>query len=299
LHEIENPVTGNTFAASEPALDYIVVKIPRWPFDKFTDADRRLGTQMKATGEVMATARSFEGALLKAVRSLPFFPGKLQCIVLLEQKVREEALTPTLLRTAKESGLTDRRIAQLAGTNQAAVRQLRRSWGITPTYKMVDTCAAEFETTTPYYYSAYERENEVPPSSADRVVVLGSGPIRIGQGIEFDYCSVNENPMGVIAHLKLVEPLANLGIPYPRGSTITSNDQATLVGSRLGFPVLVRPSYVLGGRAMRVVHNQEELRTYPGAGDEIDGRGHGIGTYTRGGTLPGDGGRGSAVSQVG
>jgi len=172
LHEIENPVTGNTFAASEPALDYIVVKIPRWPFDKFTDADRRLGTQMKATGEVMATARSFEGALLKAVRSLPFFPGKLQCIVLLEQKVREEALT----------------------TNQAAVRQLRRSWGITPTYKMVDTCAAEFETTTPYYYSAYERENEVPPSSADRVVVLGSGPIRIGQGIEFDYCSVNENP---------------------------------------------------------------------------------------------------------
>src|SRR5579884_842197 len=249
LDEIQNAVTGRTCAAYEPALDYLVVKIPRWPFDQFTTGDRTLGTQMKATGEVMAIDRCFEAALQKAVRSLEFrgrsllwedrawagespppallerieqpsdlriwalmaalrrqmsvdevaarsridsfFIAKLANLVETERTLLSSKLTPDLLRRAKRQGFSDAQIGTLADLLPDQVRALREGWGIRPVYKMVDTCAAEFEAVTPYFYSTYETENEAPPDPRPKAIVLGSGPIRIGQGIEFDYCSVH------------------------------------------------------------------------------------------------------------
>ncbi len=403
LDEIENRVTRRTKACFEPALDYCVVKIPRWPFDKFRRADRSLGTQMKATGEVMAIDRTFEGALLKAVRSLEigtsgltypgleklsaaeirerlrvpsddrlflvaeglrkgltvaelaeltridaFFLKKIENIVALEEEVRRAgglgSLSPQVLRAAKEKGLSDEVIASLTGSTREEVRRRREGLGIRPVYKMVDTCAAEFEAETPYFYSTYEREDEAAPSGRRKVLVLGAGPIRIGQGIEFDYCSVHsvwalreegiealiinnnpetvstdfdtadrlyfepltledvlnvvahEKPLGVIVQFggqtainlavplaragvrvlgtpveqidvaedrkKFEELLTRLGIPKPPGRGATSLEEALAIAREVGFPVLVRPSYVLGGRAMEIVYNEEDLRRY-------------------------------------
>ncbi|GGK14001.1 carbamoyl-phosphate synthase pyrimidine-specific large chain [Caldalkalibacillus thermarum] len=399
LHELKNPVTGQTFASFEPALDYVVTKIPRWPFDKFSSANRQLGTQMKATGEVMAIGRTLEESLLKAVRSLeigachleldtlkaasveeleekcrradderifavaeafrrqvaletvrewtqidPFFLSKIKQLVELEHRLAKQPFNLDLLQEAKQKGVTDRKIAQLWGTTEPEVRLFRQQAGLRPVYKMVDTCAAEFESATPYYYSTYEQENEVPQTTGKKIVVLGSGPIRIGQGIEFDYSSVHgvwaikeagyeaiiinnnpetvstdfntsdklyfeplypedvlhvieqEQPEGVIVQfggqtaINLAKALATAGvrilgtameqidtaedrekferllerlhIPQPPGRTVTSVEDAVSAAKELGYPVLVRPSYVLGGRAMEIVYNQEELLTY-------------------------------------
>ncbi|TYP52480.1 carbamoyl-phosphate synthase large subunit [Thermosediminibacter litoriperuensis] len=246
LDEIKNPVTGKTTACFEPVLDYVVVKMPRWPFDKFTEADRVLGTQMKATGEVMAIDRTLEGALMKGVRSLErgvidlslkgmdalslqeikdkisratderlfalaealrrgvnldeicnlsgidrFFLEKMKNIVNMENRLKEEKLTGGLLKEAKRMGFPDAVIAKHAGCAEEEVRVLRGKFAIKPTYKIVDTCAAEFEAQTPYFYSTFEEENEAVLEDKPTVVVIGSGPIRIGQGIEFDYCCVH------------------------------------------------------------------------------------------------------------
>ena len=242
LDEITNQVTGKTVASFEPALDYVVTKIPRWPFDKFGAGDRTLGTQMKATGEVMAIDRTFEASLQKAVRSLevgsrsllwedsevedaalaserptdnriwhlmaalrrepdvmklakrtkvdPWFLDRMLALVRMEQRLLSEPLTPTLLREAKRMGFADEQIANLEGSVTEQLRQQRIEWGIRPVYKMVDTCAAEFDAQTPYFYSTYEEENEAEYDDSPRALVIGSGPIRIGQGIEFDYASV-------------------------------------------------------------------------------------------------------------
>ena len=407
LAEIRNQVTGRTKAAFEPALDYCVVKIPRWPFDKFGAGDRALGTQMKATGEVMAIDRTFEAALQKAVRSLevggrsllwedaeaqadpagaaetptdnrlwhllaavrsgrdlgeiarrtgvdPWFLERLQTCTRTEQRLLAEPLTPELMRAAKRLGFADEQIANLAGTVTERVREQRKQWGIRPVYKMVDTCAAEFDAVTPYFYSTYEDENEAAPAGGNRAVVIGSGPIRIGQGIEFDYASVkaaqalraagwaavmansnpetvstdfdtsdrlyfepldeeavrdlleNEDPPGadgaepggvsailqfggqtainlagpltVAARPILGSPadvidlaedrrrfeafLAALGIPQPPGTAVNTVDEAVLAADTIGYPVLVRPSYVLGGRAMEVVQSSGDLASY-------------------------------------
>lgn len=408
LDEIVNPVTGQTYAMFEPTLDYIVSKIPRWPFDKFVNANRKLGTQMKATGEVMAIGRTFEESMHKAVRSLEigthrihlkeaatlddavlqtrlakpddermflvaeafrrgyklqdvqditkidwWFLDKIQGIVEFEDQIRREvALSRETLYEAKRKGFSDRSIAEIrkegfpngSHTNEHDIRAFRKELGITPVYKMVDTCAAEFEASTPYYYSTYETENEVTESSKEKVLVLGSGPIRIGQGIEFDYSTVHavwaiqnagyeaviinnnpetvstdfstsdrlyfeplffedvmnvieqEKPVGVIVQfggqtaINLAAPLAKAGvrilgsslesidtaedrkkfekllrdlsIAQPEGSTVTSVDQAVETAQKLGYPVLVRPSYVLGGRAMEIVYSDEELLSY-------------------------------------
>ncbi|MBP64928.1 MAG: carbamoyl phosphate synthase large subunit, partial [Chloroflexi bacterium] len=243
LAEISNAVTEKTTAAFEPALDYCVVKIPRWPFDKFPMGDRSLGTQMKATGEVMAIDRTFEAALQKAIRSLengrgsllwedpnwtagepsqlladddrlwklaaairsgrsvesvtletgidPWFSHALSRIIGMERQLLAEELTPDLMRNAKRMGFSDAQIGSLADYLPEQVRSMRKEWGLKPVYKMVDTCAGEFEAVTPYFYSTYEQENEAVSSDDAVAVVLGSGPIRIGQGIEFDYCSVH------------------------------------------------------------------------------------------------------------
>ncbi len=401
LSEIKNPVTGKTTACFEPALDYVVVKIPRWPFDKFATADRRLGTQMKATGEVMAIDRSFESALMKAVRSLeigvfglhlkdsarwtdmeiedklecgdderlfviaeafrrymtitevnqiskvdPWFLHKIKKLIDIEQALQNCGGTPDLelLRAAKYHGFCDYNIAQLAGRSEAQIRELRLNGNLVPVYKMVDTCAAEFEATTPYYYSTYDLEDEVKVSERKKVIVLGSGPIRIGQGIEFDYCSVHsvwglqaedvesiiinnnpetvstdfdtadklyfepltfedvmnivdkEKPFGVIVQfggqtaINLAEELHKVGvrvlgtpvaqideaedrekferllrglqIPQSEGKTAFAVEEAKVIAESLGYPVLVRPSYVLGGRAMEIVHNTPQLLKY-------------------------------------
>ncbi len=423
LHEIPNAVTKRTSAAFEPALDYVVVKIPRWPFDKFPGADRSLGTQMKATGEVMAIDRSFEAAMQKALRSLevkgqgllweapawvssevaepaPFldrflssgatddrlwrlfaalrrgasvedvhqrtkidrwFLRKLASIVrFAEDELQGKTPTPTLLRRAKRLGFADADIATLAGMLPADVRRLRAQWGIRPVYKMVDTCAAEFEAVTPYFYSTYESENEALPLEGQKVVILGSGPIRIGQGIEFDCCCVqaagalrdrgvasimvNSNPetvstdfdesarlyfepldeesiAAVVDNERLSDtaPLASLpdrsdaaipvlvqfggqtalnladriegiggviagtsadaiglaedrrrfhefaealGIPQPPGGTAESFVEARRIAAEVGYPVLVRPSYVLGGRGMEIAYSDDDLERY-------------------------------------
>jgi len=403
LDEIPNAVTEKTTAAFEPALDYVVAKIPRWPFDKFPLGERLLGTQMKATGEVMAIDRSFEAAIQKAVRSLeqggrsllwedpawkteelqkvkwaatddrlwrivaalrrdfepmdlgkktgvdPWFLKKLARIITMERRLLNEALTPDLLRNAKRMGFSDETIGALADELPERVRQRRIELGITPVYKMVDTCAAEFEAATPYFYSTYEEENEAPPTEGDRALVIGSGPIRIGQGIEFDYCSVhaawalqevgyralmaNSNPETVSTdfdtsdrlyfepldeesvrdildnetrddgaipptivqfggqtainlagplHLAEVpilgssaeaidmaedrrrfeEFLSKLGIPQPPGAAVTSVPDALKTADLIKYPVLVRPSYVLGGRAMEIVQNEDELKQF-------------------------------------
>lgn len=401
LDEIPNAVTRETKACFEPALDYVVVKIPRFPFDKFSLAERILGTQMKATGEVMAIDRTFSGALLKAVRSLelkldglkvaafqrfsdsalrrkmaeadderlfvvaealrrgwtiasiheitgidPYFLGEIEAIVAMEEKLvaAGPALDAATLKRAKAMGFSDGEIANFTGLPPADITRLRQEEGIRPTFKMVDTCAAEFEAVTPYYYSCYDVEDEVHPLEGRKVAVLGAGPIRIGQGIEFDYCSVHaawalrraglhpiminnnpetvstdfdtsdrlyfepltpenvlnvlekEQPEGVIVQfggqtaINLAQTVAGagfpvlgtavvdidraedrekfdallneLGIPRPRGGTATSVGEVVKIAKELGFPVLVRPSYVLGGRAMEIVHSEGELLEY-------------------------------------
>ncbi|NBD22766.1 carbamoyl-phosphate synthase large subunit [Paenibacillus glycinis] len=407
LDEIVNPVTGQTYAMFEPTLDYIVSKIPRWPFDKFINANRKLGTQMKATGEVMAIGRTFEESIHKAVRSLEigahrihlkdaseldedtlrlrlqkpddermflvaeafrrgyqlqdiqdltnidwWFLDKIEGIVAFEAELRgASVLSKELLYQAKRKGFSDRSIAEIRRegnqstyTNEFDIRAYRAELELKPVYKMVDTCAAEFEATTPYYYSTYEVENEVTESDKQKVLVLGSGPIRIGQGIEFDYSTVHavwaiqkagyeaviinnnpetvstdfstsdrlyfeplffedvmnvieqEKPIGVIVQfggqtaINLAAPLTKAGVRIlgsslesidtaedrkkfeallrelnvmqPQGSTVTSVDEAVAVAQGLGYPVLVRPSYVLGGRAMEIVYSDEELLTY-------------------------------------
>ncbi len=414
LDEIPNAVTGKTMAAFEPALDYLVVKIPRWPFDKFASGDRVIGTQMKATGEVMAIDRSFEAAFQKAVRSLEFsrrtllwedpnwdmgtdvnayplepsdlrlwvimaalrrgitpeeihqrtkidiwFLNKFRNIVDMEKKLLAATLTPELLWQAKRLGFSDEGIGTLADRLTEQVRQLRHYWQLRPAYKMVDTCAAEFDAATPYFYSTYEKENEANAQDCKKAIVIGSGPIRIGQGIEFDYCSVhsawalqesgfqsimiNSNPetvstdfdtsdrlyfepldeesirdilenetvnesegapppsivqFGGQTAINLAEPLTHsgmpllgstaeaidlaedrrrfekllseLGIPQPPGAGVTSVDEALNVAKLIEYPVLVRPSYVLGGRAMEIVYNATELVRYMGQAMALD-----------------------------
>jgi carbamoyl-phosphate synthase large subunit len=417
LDQIANAVTGKTTAAFEPALDYLVVKIPRWPFDKFAFGDRQLGTQMKATGEVMAIDRCFEGALQKAVRSLevgnrsllwespawtqdaaangkspydfpleasderlwalmaslrrggepdelarrtgidPWFLHKMANIISMEKRLLSEPFTPDLLRAAKRIGFSDRQISVLADRLTEQVRYLRKQWGIEPVYKMVDTCAAEFDAVTPYFYSTYEQENEALAEPGKKAVVIGSGPIRIGQGIEFDYCSVhavwaleeagyrafiaNSNPetvstdfdtsdrlyfepldeeavrdilenetdeslpppsivqFGGQTAINLAGPLhqaaapilgssaeaidlaedrrrfeaflSGIGVPQPPGAGVTTLEDALKTADVIGYPVLVRPSYVLGGRAMEIVQNATELVRFMSAAVEMSG----------------------------
>ena len=374
LDEIRNEVTGRTFAAFEPTLDYCVVKIPRWPFDKFPAGDRRLGTQMASTGEVMAIERTFEAALMKALRSLEQKPpaaDELRRRDLIDQPNdrRLFALLAALRGGAQPELLATRsgidrwfidRLATIVELEHAGdVRSLRRA-GFSdaqiaalrgeivepaqPTYKLVDTCAAEFEAATPYYYSCWEDENEAAAATGETALVIGSGPIRIGQGIEFDYCSVhaawslreagvravlvNSNPetvstdfdtsdrlyfdpldvdgaaavartervtgalvqFGGQTAINLAQPLEErgvrilgssveaidlaedrrafadalraIGIPQPVGGTTTTVEDAVAIADRAGYPVLVRPSYVLGGRAMEIVRDQRELRRY-------------------------------------
>jgi carbamoyl-phosphate synthase large subunit len=398
LDEIPNDITRETPASFEPVLDYCVVKIPRWAFEKFPEADRTLGTQMKSVGEVMAIGRTFKEALGKALRSLeqdrwalslereassdelrrllavptpdrmfaigdayragfstreiheltgidPWFLENMREMVEFEADIAEAGLTdPAVLRRAKQMGFADRRIAALTGSTEAAVRARRTVHGIVATFKTVDTCAAEFVAHTPYLYSTYEEEDEAPPSARSKVVILGSGPNRIGQGIEFDYCCVHaafalrelgveaimincnpetvstdydtsdrlyfepltledvlnvvekERPLGVIVQfggqtpLKLAVPLQEAGVPIlgtspdaidraedrqrfsallgqlglaqAPGDTARSLAEAERIASAIGYPVLVRPSYVLGGRAMRIVYDHEDLVNY-------------------------------------
>lgn len=399
LDEIINPITGNTYAMFEPALDYVVTKIPRFPFDKFIFGDRYLGTQMKATGEVMAIGRSFEESLMKGIRSLDigteelwldnlaalpdeklkkhlrkagderifmiaeasrrglsvedigqltkidrFFLVKIARLVWMEQDLQENPLSPTVLRKSKELGISDEQIARLWNIETDAVYRVRKREHIFPVYKMVDTCAAEFTSATPYYYSTYEEENEALPSKRKKILVLGSGPIRIGQGIEFDYATVHsvlaikemgfeaiimnnnpetvstdfsisdrlyfepltledvmhvaelEEPDGVVVQfggqtaINLAAGLARRGIKIlgtnleaidraedrdkfevfleelhlkrPVGKTVRELNDALQVASRVGYPVLVRPSYVIGGSRMEIVYNDEELEGY-------------------------------------
>ncbi len=402
LDEIKNAVTGKTYACFEPTLDYVVVKIPKWPFDKFVRAKRTLGTQMKATGEVMSISSSFEAALMKAIRSLElgiftleqdiykklegnelvrklsdinderifviaeairrsvtleeiheitkidyFFLCKIKELVLMEEKLKSYTpgqLTGDILRKAKKMGFTDRVIAKLTGTTKENITNLRKQQGIAAAYKMVDTCAAEFEAATPYYYSTYDNNSEVKQSSREKVLVLGSGPIRIGQGIEFDYCSVHsvwalkemgyetiiannnpetvstdfdtadklyfepltpedveniveaENPKGAIVQFggqtaikltkaldemgvrifgtepenvdaaedreKFDEILEKTGIPRPQGKTIFTLEEALAAANELGYPVLVRPSYVLGGQGMEIAFNDRDVAEF-------------------------------------
>ncbi len=399
LDEMMNPVTGKTYACFEPALDYIVTKIPRWPFDKFESAKRNLGTQMKATGEVMAIGRSFEESLLKAIRSLEsdnlhfellngdefsdewiekrirkagderlfyiaealkrnvsiemihewskidlFFLQKLEKIVRFEDELKAHPFDVDIAYQAKRMGFSDHIICEKWGVTEQEVYEWRKDQGIVPVYKMVDTCAAEFESSTPYFYGTYEEENESKRSDRKRIIVLGSGPIRIGQGVEFDYATVHsvwgiqeagyeaivinsnpetvstdfsisdklyfepltiedvmhiidlEEPEGVIVQfggqtaINLASKLAERGvrilgttlddidraesrdrfestlnelkIPQPLGKTATSIEEAVSIAEEIGFPVLVRPSYVLGGRAMEIVYEKEELYQY-------------------------------------
>lgn len=399
LDEIKNPVTETTYAEFEPALDYVVCKIPRWPFDKFSHADRKLGTQMKATGEVMAIGRNIEEATLKAVRSLEigligldkpdlhdlteeqlsngliqaqddrlfyiaeairrgysveglseltkidlFFLDKLLHLIELEQSLKNNPQNLATLLAAKQNGFADATIAELWHISADQVRQLRQERQIFPVYKMVDTCAAEFASTTPYFYGTYEQENESQVSAKPSILVIGSGPIRIGQGVEFDYATVHsvkaiqkagyeaiimnsnpetvstdfsisdklyfepltledvlnvidlEKPEGVIVQfggqtaINLAEPLAARGIkilgtsvndinraedrdefdrvikkaqiPQPDGGTATDAAGALTIAEKIGYPVLVRPSYVLGGRAMEIVKQAKDLDYY-------------------------------------
>lgn len=400
LDECLNPVTGHTFASFEPALDYVVVKLPRWPFDRFPRGDRRLGTQMKATGEVMALGRNLESALYKAVRSLdmgrfaliqpfarelsdeqlterlqhpdderlfllaeafrrgwelkdvcgmtgiaPFFLHKIRSMVHLEKELAEhtwETVPDSLLMQAKEWGVADAHLSRLYGVPEGTVRKRWEQLNRGPAYKWVDTCAGEFTANTPYFYSTWKGEDEVEPAEADRrVLVLGSGPIRIGQGIEFDYCSVhaakalkemgihsvviNNNPETVstdyatadrlyfdpltvedVYHVarkervegilvqyggqtavklikgleeagltvlgtstevaaevedrrRFTELLMRLNIPHIPGMTASSREEVLPLADRLGYPLLLRPSFVIGGQGMQVVHNREEL----------------------------------------
>ena len=399
LDEITNSITGNTKACFEPSIDYVVLKFPRWPFEKFTLADRQIGTQMKATGEVMAIDRTFEGALIKAMRCLEvgegyihlakldnqslydircllhrvdderlfiiaealwrgiepeeinritkidlFFLYKMKNIIMAEERLRKEGLNEDTLRNAKRIQMPDSAIAHFIPEDEKTVTRLKKKLNIHPDYKMVDTCAAEFEAHTPYYYSTYGQEDEVKPQGSNSVIVFGSGPIRIGQGIEFDYCSVHaswalrkagkkaivinnnpetvstdfdtsdalyfeplteedvmeiidkEKPEGVICQfggqtaINLATPMAKqgvriigtsnegidlaedrerfdtlmgqLGIPRPKGCLVESVQEALEKTKELEYPLIVRPSYVLGGRAMQIVYDESELLQY-------------------------------------
>ena len=399
LDEMINPVTGKTYACFEPALDYIVAKIPRWPFDKFEGAKRNLGTQMKATGEVMAIGRNFEEAMLKAVRSLEtghkhlemkhaedlsdewikkrvtkagderlfflgealrrgvtieeihewskidlFFLNKFKNIIDYETTLKDNVQDVEVLRHAKKIGFADETIGKLWGMSESDVYDFRKANGIIPVYKMVDTCAAEFESETPYFYGTYEDENESIKTDRESVIVLGSGPIRIGQGVEFDYATVHsvwaiqeagyeaiiinsnpetvstdfsisdklyfepltiedvmhiidlEQPKGVVVQFggqtainladkleargvkilgtsldsidraesrdRFEEALHELNIPQPLGKTATNTEDAVKIAESIGYPVLVRPSYVLGGRAMQIVYSTDEIKHY-------------------------------------
>ena len=402
LDEIKNAITGKTYASFEPMLDYCVVKIPRLPFDKFISAKRTLTTQMKATGEVMSICNNFEGALMKAIRSLEqhvdslmsydftklteeelmeqlhivddmriwriaeairrnisyeaihditkidiWFIDKIAILVEMEQALKEQELTEELLREAKRIEFPDNVIGQLTGKSADEIRKLRKEWGITASYKMVDTCAAEFAATTPYYYSVYGGENEADGTTdKKKVLILGSGPIRIGQGIEFDFCSVHctwafekegyetiiinnnpetvstdfdiadklyfepltpedvenvvdiEKPDGAVVQfggqtaIKLTEALIKMGvkilgtsaenvdaaedrelfdeileqchIPRPKGHTVYTAEEAVRAANELGYPVLVRPSYVLGGQGMQIAINDDDVEQYIG-----------------------------------
>jgi carbamoyl-phosphate synthase large subunit len=399
LDEMMNPVTGKTYACFEPALDYIVTKIPRWPFDKFESANRRLGTQMKATGEVMAIGRTFEESLLKAVRSLEsdeyhldlknadefsneliekrirkagderlfylseairrgvsietihewsaidlFFLVKIEKIIKFENAVKEAKLDADVLKQAKKMGFSDIAIARLWNMTEREVYDYRKQLKLFPVFKTVDTCAAEFESETPYFYGTYEDENESAVTDKESVIVLGSGPIRIGQGVEFDYATVHsvwaikeagyeaiiinnnpetvstdfsisdklyfepltvedvmhivelEKPRGVVVQFggqtainlaeeleargvqilgtsledmdraenrdKFEYTLGKLNIPQPLGKTATSVEEAVKIADEIRYPVLVRPSYVLGGRAMEIVYEEKDLLHY-------------------------------------
>ena len=400
LDEIKNAITGKTYASFEPMLDYCVVKIPRLPFDKFITAKRTLTTQMKATGEVMSICNNFEGALMKAIRSLEqhvdslmsydftglndaelreqlnvvddrriwviaealrrhfsydeihaitkidkWFIDKLAIIVEMEETLKTQPLTVELLKEAKRIEFPDNVIAKLTGKTEAEIHDMRYENGIVAAYKMVDTCAAEFEAATPYYYSVFGSENEAEETNPQKkVLVLGSGPIRIGQGIEFDYCSVHstwafakegwetvivnnnpetvstdfdiadklyfeplttedveaivkiEKPDGAVVQfggqtaIKLTESLMKMGvkilgtkaedvdaaedrelfdeilektqIPRAAGGTVFTAEEAKEVANRLGYPVLVRPSYVLGGQGMKIAFNDEEIEEF-------------------------------------
>ena len=399
LDEIKNEVTGKTYACFEPVLDYVVVKIPKWPFKKFLTANRTLGTQMKATGEVMAIAPSLEAGFMKAIRSLEenvdylsldklkdlekeeleemlkvvdnerifviaeairkgisveriheittidrFFIGIVYKLIKMENELTLNKMNPKMLEKAKKMGFTDKVIAKLSGKTEKEIKDLRNKNGIIANFKMVDTCSAEFEAKTPYYYSSYDDENEEKLSKKKKIMVLGSGPIRIGQGIEFDYCSVHgvwalkkqgyetiivnnnpetvstdfdiadklyfeplttedvenivnvEKPDGAIVQfggqtaIKLTkalsdmgvkimgtqevdmdraedrkefdEALNNCGILRPKGSTIYTVEEAKKVANKLGYPVLVRPSYVLGGQGMAIAYDDKEIEEY-------------------------------------
>ncbi len=397
LDEIPNAITGKTYASFEPALDYCVVKIPRLPFDKFISAKRTLTTQMKATGEVMSICNNFEGALMKAIRSLEqhldsldtgeftdysvedlleqlhvvddrriyviaeavrkgipyekiheitkidnWFIDKIAILVEMEQKLKSEELTVETLKEAKRIEFPDNVIARMTGKTEDEIKKMRKEHGIVAAYKMVDTCAAEFEAATPYYYSCFGSENEVKDEKTKkRIMVLGSGPIRIGQGIEFDYCSVHsvwalkekgyetiivnnnpetvstdfdiadklyfepltaedvesivdmEKPDGAVVQfggqtaIKLTEALMKMGVPIlgtsaenvdaaedrelfdqilqeckiPRaaGGTVFTTEEALKVANELGYPVLVRPSYVLGGQGMQIAISDDDI----------------------------------------
>ena len=404
LDEIRNDVTKETPASFEPTVDYVVIKIPRWPFDKFVKANKTLTTAMKSTGEVMAIGRSYEEALMKAIRSLdidkdlgyagkyttwtdeeiknllenptderlfaiyqalkrgmsseeiskitgiePYFLYRMENIIAMEEEIRS-GLNAQVLRKAKRTGFTDKQIADIVGKSREEITDMRISLGIIPTYKMVDTCAAEFEAKTPYYYSTYDTQCELVPSDKKKVLILGSGPIRIGQGIEFDYCTVhavmalrergiethivNNNPetvstdydtsdklffepvtledvmnilekeqhYGVLVQfggqtaINLAFPLEKeiarrglktkilgtspdsidlaedrerfnvlmdqLNIPQPSAGIAYAPAEAKAVATRIGYPVLVRPSYVLGGRAMEIVYDETGLEVY-------------------------------------
>ena len=398
LDEIKNAVTGKTYASYEPTLDYVVCKIPKWPFDKFVDASRKLGTQMKATGEVMSICNNFEGALMKALRSLEqnvfylhldaftklthdelkqklkdvddqrifavaeslrkgiteqeiheitkidvWFIDKIKHLVEMEERIKTEELTVDLLKQAKRLQFPDRVIAELTGKTEQEIHQMRKDNNIVAAYKVVDTCAAEFDAQTPYYYSIQGGVNEVEPQrEKKKIMVLGSGPIRIGQGIEFDYCSVHcvwalkaagydtiivnnnpetvstdfdiadrlyfepltaedvesivdiEKPDGAIVQfggqtaIKLTKALTDMGVKIlgtdaddvdaaedrerfdeilekchidrPRGSTVFTAEEAIEVANKLGYPVLVRPSYVLGGAGMEIALNDGDIK---------------------------------------
>ena len=400
LDEIKNAVTGKTYASYEPTLDYVVCKIPKWPFDKFVDASRKLGTQMKATGEVMSICNNFEGALMKALRSLEqnvfylhldaftklthdelkqklkdvddqrifavaeslrkgiteqeiheitkidvWFIDKIKHLVEMEERIKTEELTVDLLKQAKRLQFPDRVIAELTGKTEQEIHQIRKDNNIVAAYKVVDTCAAEFDAQTPYYYSIQGGVNEVEPQrEKKKIMVLGSGPIRIGQGIEFDYCSVHcvwalkaagydtiivnnnpetvstdfdiadrlyfepltaedvesivdiEKPDGAIVQfggqtaIKLTKALTDMGVKIlgtdaddvdaaedrerfdeilekchidrPRGSTVFTAEEAIEVANKLGYPVLVRPSYVLGGAGMEIALNDGDIKKF-------------------------------------
>ncbi len=407
LNEIINPVTGDTFASFEPALDYVVAKIPKWPFDKFPSLERKLGTQMKATGEVMGIDRNLERALLKAIHSLEinvndlklpaleqfkinelqialleqtdqrffillellrrgvsitelhdktgidlFFLKGFEKMIQMEQEISGsslESVTAEALQLWKERGFSDNFIASAWGASEKEVREKRKQLGILPVYKMVDTCAAEFEAKSNYFYSSYFGENEQTPSSKRKVAIIGSGPIRIGQGIEFDYCSVhgvlalkqenvetiliNNNPetvstdfatadrlyfepliletvLNVIETEGISEVIVQLGgqtalnlakqledngvtilgtnsntidvledrdlfyqlldeleIPHIQGDIAYDHDQITSIVDNIGYPVLIRPSYVIGGKGMERINNEQDLAAYLENGD--------------------------------